>query len=202
MNNAITQKIVGYRVKAPASEAPVEAFKMHEAVTRPEALLGSTYKIKQPNMDSALYVTINDYEVDGVRHPYEIFLNSKDMAHYQWAIALTRVISAVFRKGGDVSFLAEELKAIFDPAGGGYYRKGQYIPSLVAEIGLVIEKHLKATGVIVEESDPHMEAYIAEKKAAIGEVANGQLCASCNSMSAVLMDGCLTCLNCGASKCG
>ena len=211
MTNKIEQKIVGYKVKsdtAPVEAAAIEVAKMHEGIKRPEILFGSTYKIKPPAMDKALYVTINNYELDGVQHPYEIFFNSKEMEHYQWATALTRVISAVFRKGGDVAFLVDELKEVFDPK-GGYWNKGVFVPSLVAEIGYVIEKHLKASGGIVEEVDPHMEAYLAKKREEIlGPVEvnaypdTATLCPKCKTKAMVLMDGCQTCLECGESKCG
>ena len=148
MTAKIEKKITAYKVK---SEQPVESVKseptgMHEGVSRPEMLLGATYKVKPPHLDNALYVTINDHIIDGVRHPYEIFFNSKEMEHFAWATALTRVISAVFRKGGDVTFLAQELKETFDPKGGYYRGGGRFMPSLVAEIGCVIEAHLKSTG--------------------------------------------------------
>lgn len=134
----IDKKIVGYKVKQS-----LEELKMHEGLKRPEALNGTTYKIKPPE-GAALYVTINDYVLDTKRVPFEIFINSKNMEHFQWIIALTMVISAVFRKGGEVEFLAEELKNVFDPK-GGYFKKGEgFVPSIVADIGSVIHKHLGA----------------------------------------------------------
>lgn len=132
----INSKIVGYKVKQPIEEP-----KMHEGLKRPEALNGTTYKVSPPD-GPALYVTINDYVLDTQRVPFEIFINSKNMEHFQWIIALTMVISAVFRKGGEVEFLAEELKNVFDPK-GGYFKKGEgFVPSIVADIGSVIAKHL------------------------------------------------------------
>jgi len=130
----IGSKIVGYKV---LSEVPM----MHEGLKRPEVLHGSTYKIKPPS-GAALYITINDYDLEGKRVPYEMFINSKNMEHYQWIIALTMVVSAVFRKGGEVAFLVEELKNVFDPK-GGYFKKGEgFMPSLVADIGNALDKHL------------------------------------------------------------
>ena len=134
----LDKKIVAYSVKQP-----LEELKMHEGIKRPEALSGTTYKVAPPD-GPALYVTINDYVLDTKRVPFEIFINSKNMEHFQWITALTLVVSAVFRKGGEVSFLAEELKEVFDPK-GGYFKKGEgYVPSLVADIGSVIHKHLGA----------------------------------------------------------
>jgi hypothetical protein len=202
--NKIDQKIVGYKVvdktENPAISADVE--RMHELLPRPEYLQGTTYKIKTPQSEHALYITINDMVLNGnERHPYEMFINSKNMEHFQWVLALTRLVSAVWRKGGDSTFLVEELKNVFDPKGGYYKRGGVYMPSLVAEIGTVIEQHLVATGVIKVDVDEHQQAYLEAKK----EEAKGvemQLCTKCNVKALILMDGCMTCTNCGDSKCG
>jgi hypothetical protein len=214
--NTINRKIVGYKVKADAPEplvaTPEPSRGLHEDVPRPENLIGPTYKIKPAGADCALYITINNMEIDGRLHPFEMFINSKDMSHYQWVVALTRVISAVFRKGGDVTFLAEELKSIFDPK-GGYWSKGVYVPSLVAEIGYVVEKHLKDLGLLeTEELSDHQKQILDEKRkefeAVHGETNEGAyperatLCAKCNTKAVILMDGCATCLSCMDSKCG
>jgi hypothetical protein len=209
---------------------------MTEQVERPDVLIGSTYKIKSPLFEHALYVTINDIVLnEGTEHeqrrPFEVFINSKNMDHFQWIVALTRIMSAVFRKGGDVTFLVEELKAVFDPRGGYFKSGGVYMPSIVAEIGGVIEEHLKSIGLI---HDPEMSAdtrkLIAEKRAAYeaslkknpeltpnptapattftpSEPSSGfppgaTMCHKCNTQALVVMDGCQTCLNCGYSKCG
>ena len=141
----ISKKITSYKVKAEQLEqSPVGQLPtMNETVERPDFLIGSTYKVKTPQSEHALYITINDVVLDGVHHPYEIFINSKNMDQFQWIIALTRVISAVFRKGGEINFLVDELKGVFDPKGGWFKKGGVFMPSLVAEIGFVIEKHLK-----------------------------------------------------------
>lgn len=219
----IDKKILGYEVKK-AEPARVEnnVVHMHEKLERPEMLLGSTYKIKTPLSEHALYLTINDIILNPEtphekRRPFEIFINSKNMDHFQWVVALTRVISAVFRKGGDVTFLVEELRSVFDP-GGGYFKKGKYTPSLVAEIGDVIERHLKTIGLIpMDEMDQHRKKFIAEKRAELVAMdvpqargdndanefpAAATLCAKCSTKAVVKMDGCMTCLNCGDSKCG
>jgi hypothetical protein len=204
MTYTIDKKITGYKVvdksETPAVSADVE--KMHELLPRPEYLQGTTYKIKTPQSEHALYITINDMVLNGdERHPYEMFINSKNMEHFQWVLALTRLVSAVWRKGGDSTFLVEELKNVFDPKGGYYKKGGVYMPSLVAEIGTVIEQHLVATGVIKVEVDEHQQAYLEAKK----EEAKGvemQLCTKCNVKALILMDGCMTCTNCGDSKCG
>ncbi len=228
MTHKISKKIVSYKVlsnddKAAAAEAKAEELKqsvesMHENVERPEVLLGSTYKIKTPQSEHALYITINDIILNpGTEHeerrPYEIFINSKNMEHFQWVLALTRVISAVFRKGGDAIFLVEEMKAVFDPRGGYFKKGGVYMPSLVAEIGHAIESHLKHIGMIKpEEMSGHQKQFLAEKRREF-EAQHGEsgdtgfpekavLCSKCSTKAMVLMDGCMTCLNCGESKCG
>ncbi len=220
----IENKIVGYSIKKADVEEPPKAPTkdvMHEDVSRPDELRGYTYKIKTPLSDHAMYITINDillnegteYEQE---YPFEIFINSKNMEQFQWILALTRVISAVFRKGGDSVFLAEELKQVFDPQGGYFKKGGRFMPSLVAEIGEVLETHMKNIGLIKEEelSDAH-KALIAEKRAAL-ESANSehaepntaeyppgaQLCGKCHVTAMVMLDGCMTCLACGDSKCG
>jgi hypothetical protein len=196
---------------------------MSERVKRPEMLVGATYKIKVPTEDHALYMTINDIVLNEdteheVRRPFEIFINSKDMQNFQWVVALTRVISAVFRKGGDMEFLVEELRSVFDP-NGGYFDKGTFVPSLIAKIGMNIERHLLEIGMIEKEDlSDAAKAVIAEKRAeymgrqkekekekessAVGaSVPGGQLCGKCNNHSVIIMDGCATCLSCGDSKC-
>jgi hypothetical protein len=228
MTHKISKKIVGYKVlteddKAAALQASndeqaqsVES--MHENVERPEVLLGSTYKIKTPQSEHALYITINDIILNPdteheERRPYEVFINSKNMEHFQWVLALTRVISAVFRKGGDACFLVEEMKAVFDPRGGYFKKGGVFMPSLVAEIGYAIESHLKHIGMIKPEAmSDRQKQFLAEKRREF-EAQHGDsgdtgfpdkavLCAKCSTKAMVLMDGCMTCLNCGESKCG
>jgi hypothetical protein len=145
---------------------------MHEKIERPEALVGSTYKIKSPLVEHAMYVTINDIVLNQgteheLRRPFEVFINSKNMDHFQWIVALTRIMSAVFRKGGDVTFLVDEMKAVFDPRGGYFKAGGVYMPSIVAEIGSCVEEHLKSIGMIVDpELSDAQRALIAEKRSA------------------------------------
>jgi len=185
-------------------------------------LVGNTYKIKTPVTEHALYITINDVIMnEGTpqehRRPFEIFINSKNMEHFQWIVALTRVMSAVFRKGGDVTFLVEELKSVFEPSGGYFKKGGKFVPSLVAEIGEVVEKHLQEIGMLKKPGlDEHQQKLVEEKKAEYlekhaksGDESNdegfpkgAQLCKKCNTKASILMDGCMTCLNCGDSKCG
>ena len=252
MSIKIEKKITGYNVvkpedkpapatvaaaKAKAEPRQAEVIQMHESLERPETLIGSTFKIKSPLFEHALYVTINDIVLNAgtpheMRRPFEIFINSKNMDHFQWIVALTRILSAVFRKGGDVTFIVEELKAVFDPRGGYFRAGGVYMPSIVAEIGTVLEQHMKNIGLI---HDPEMSdaqrALIAEKRAAYEAIvkhepavpaatsvapaavavpvsetssfpAGATMCHKCNTQALVLMDGCQTCLNCGYSKCG
>ncbi len=244
----IEKKIVDYKVvteedkqreEAAAVEAEAKAeaaaeeerqsniIQMHESVERPDMLVGSTYKIKTPDSHHAMYITINDIILNqGTEHeqrrPFEIFINSKNMEHFQWILALTRITSAVFRKGGDVTFLIDEMRAIFDPKGGYWKKGGRFIPSLVAEIGDVIDDHLKRIGMIKsEEMTSTQKEILAEKRAqfeaqaeevaAVAEVqadgegqfpAGASLCKKCSTRAVILMDGCMTCLSCGDSKCG
>jgi hypothetical protein len=195
---------------------------MHERVERPERLIGSTYKIKTPLSDHALYVTINDIVLNPEtpyekRRPFEIFINSKNMDHFQWIVALTRIISAVFRKGGDVIFLVEELRSVFDPQGGYFKPGGKYTPSLVAEIGDAIESHMKMIGMIPESPlDEQQKKMVLGKRRELAErigttetpdssetqfPPESLLCPKCSTKAVILMDGCDTCLNCGYSKC-
>jgi hypothetical protein len=234
----IEKKIVGYEVVKPdekpvespriESEAPREQAKivqMHEKVVRPEMLVGSTYKIKTPVSEHAFYITINDMVLNPgtpyeKRRPFEIFINSKNMDHYQWISGLTLIISAVFRKGGDVTFLVNELQSVFDPKGGYFKKGGRFMPSLVAEIGDAIENHLKMIGMIKDPGlDEHQQRLIEEKRREFetrqsADIGNSSvdpdnsypegavLCNKCNVKASILMDGCMTCLNCGDSKCG
>jgi hypothetical protein len=259
MSIKIDQKITGYSVITPEDKAKATAdaelarlqtdeaesdtednvIQMHERIRRPEVLVGSTYKIKSPLVEHAFYVTINDIVLNRgteheLRRPFEIFINSKSMEHFQWIVALTRIMSAVFRKGGDVAFLVDEMKAVFDPKGGYFKGGGVYMPSLVAELGFIVEEHLKTIGLL---RDPEMSeaqrALIADKRRAYDdrskknaearpaakltpaqdededslEIAasfppSASLCDKCHTKAVILMDGCMTCLNCGDSKCG
>jgi len=173
---------------------------MTRPLDRPEVLIGQTYKIKWLDSDHAFYITVNDIEKDGRRRPFEVFINSKNMEAYAWAVALTRMISAVFRRGGDVSFVVDELKAIFDPR-GGQWSQGRYVPSLMAAIGEVIEKHMIDIGFIT----PNESLLVPEERRAVAVAAEGapaRFCPRCSSASFVRMEGCDTCLACGYSRCG
>lgn len=178
---------------------------LHERMERPAVLTGATYKVKTPLSDHALYITINDIVLNpGTEHearrPFEIFINSKAMDHFQWIVALTRILSAVFRKGGDVTFLVEEMRSVFDPKGGYFKKGGKYMPSLVAEIGDVIESHLTGLGLMQRDTSlaEAAKAMVAEKQEKVG---NQQQCAKCQEYAVIVMDGCMTCTNCGDSKC-
>ena len=223
----IDKKIVAYSVvrgddslPAPTGEPTAAVQQMHESLARPEMLSGATYKVKTPLSDHALYITINDIILNHgteheVRRPFEIFINSKAMEHFQWIVALTRIISAVFRKGGDCTFLVEEMRSVFDPKGGYFKKGGKYMPSLVAEIGDVIESHMRSIGLLKEEGlDEHQRKMIVEQRnkyevgmKAVEEAGENSfppeatLCGKCQTKAVIVMDGCLTCLNCGDSKC-
>ncbi|MGR3493768.1 adenosylcobalamin-dependent ribonucleoside-diphosphate reductase [Citreimonas sp.] len=172
---------------------------MSEPLERPSELEGATYKLKWPDSEHAIYLTINDIIVGGRRRPFEVFINSKNMEHFAWTVALTRMISAVFRRGGDVSFVVEELKAVFDPRGGAWVQ-GKYIPSILAAIGGVIERHMVAIGFLEGEgtglkSDPTAQVVNLGTP-------RGKPCPSCGQYDLQMVEGCMTCLSCGHSKCG
>ena len=186
--------------EAPAQMRDAEVVYLSEPLDRPAALEGQTYKVKWPGSEHALYITINDIIISGHRRPFEVFINSKNMEHFAWTVALTRMISAVFRRGGDISFVVEELKAVFDPRGGAWVQ-GQYIPSILAAIGGVIERHLVSIGFIEGEgmglkSDPRAEVI------AIGGAPRGKACPGCGGYQMRMVEGCMTCGSCGHSKCG
>lgn len=172
---------------------------MTTPLARPSALEGLTYKLNWPESDHAIYITINDIVQDGRRRPFEVFINSKNMEHYAWTVALTRMISAVFRRGGDVSFVVEELKAVFDPR-GGYWLEGEYVPSLLAAIGGVIEHHMVEIGFLGKDDVDRLKEGAARRVA--GEGPPGRSCPKCAAMSVVRQEGCDTCLSCGWSRCG
>ena len=245
MSVKIDRKIVGYDIvkpedaaastpapppappPAPDSRKPAGASgnitHMHEKVERPEVLVGGTYKIKTPVSEHAFYITINDIVLNPgtpyeKRRPFEMFINSKNMDHYQWISALTLIVSAVFRKGGDVTFLVKELQSVFDPKGGYIRKGGKFIPSLVAEIGDAIESHLKSIGLIVSPGlDHHQQRHVERKRKEFEQQQaikpdptdreadafpeGAELCNKCHYKAMIVMDNCLTCLNCGESKC-
>ena len=241
MTIKINKNIAGYEVVKPEEElaalqvaaeerearSSAKVIRMTEKVMRPEgmeSLEGSTYKIKTPLDDHAMYVTINDIVLNsGTEHeqrrPFEIFINSKNMDHFQWIVALTRLMSAVFRKGGDVTFLAEELRAVFDPKGGYFKPGGKFMPSIIAEIGDVIAHHMQKIGLMEKEEMSEQQKLILDQKRAeaenihnknmadsagedAGYPASATLCNKCHTKAVIVMDNCATCLSCGYSKCG
>jgi len=218
----ITKKIVSYSVAKPAEAnssdqnesktapkadgAIADVIQMHEKLERPNKLIGSTYKLKTPDhvSEHAMYITINDIVLNEgteneLRRPFEVFINSKNLEHYQWIVALTLIMSAVFRKGGDITFLVDELRSVFDPR-GGYWNKGKYMPSIIAS-----EEQAK----LIEEKKAELRAKSDNAADASGSpdvdepwMESATLCAKCKNKAVVLMDGCQTCMNCGDSKCG
>lgn len=225
----VEKKIVSFAIKKEGEDQPtpkepegVQPVEMSEAIDRPEVLPGSTYKIKPPVSDHAMYITINNVVLNkGTEHetvkPYEIFINSRDVQHLQWVSGLTLILSAIFRKGGDIAFLAQELRSVYDPNGGYFKKGGVYMNSIVAEIGHVIERHFKAIGLIQEEQmSEETKAMLAEKRAQAegvekeaeeaqddgGYPPNATVCPKCHTKAVIVMDGCATCLSCGDSKCG
>lgn len=241
----ISKKIVGYAVAKPTDastdasaasgivskeqSASADVIQMHEKLERPNKLVGSTYKLKTPDhvSEHAMYITINDIVLNEgteneLRRPFEVFINSKNLEHYQWIVALTLIMSAVFRKGGDITFLVDELRSVFDPR-GGYWNKGKYMPSIIAEIGEVIEHHLIDIGMLKRTGPSEEQTKLIEDKKAelrakseapdtttdtatkdVDEpwMESATMCSKCNNKAVVLMDGCQTCMNCGDSKCG
>ncbi|ANB35855.1 ribonucleoside-diphosphate reductase alpha chain [Rhodovulum sulfidophilum] len=185
--------------KTPEAETGADVVYLSDPLDRPHELEGNTYKLKWPDSEHAIYITINDIVIAGRRRPFEVFINSKNMEHFAWTVALTRMISAVFRRGGDVSFVVEELKAVFDPRGGAWMQ-GKYIPSILAAIGGVIERHLVTIGFIEAEGkglkiDPKYE------EMAVGDAPRGPSCPSCGAYEIRMVEGCKTCMSCGYSKC-
>ncbi|QBY00189.1 adenosylcobalamin-dependent ribonucleoside-diphosphate reductase [Rhodophyticola sp. CCM32] len=192
------EKHAGTTVEEISQEG--EVVYISEPLDRPQSLEGQTYKLRWPESSHAIYITINDIIQNGNRRPFEVFINSKNMEHFAWTVALTRMISAVFRRGGDISFVVEELKAVFDPRGGAWMQ-GKYVPSILAAIGGVIERHLISIGFIDGEgmglkTDPQAEVM------EIGARPRGPVCSSCGSHQMRMIEGCLTCADCGYSKCG
>ncbi len=185
---------------------------MTQPLDRPGSLPGNTYKVRWPESDHAIYITLNDIIQDGRRRPFEIFINSKNMEHFAWTVALTRMISAVFRRGGDVSFVVEELKAVFDPR-GGHWMDGRYVPSLLAAIGEVIEQHLIAIGFMAAGThpiDPSGARVLSGTAGAAGlahlsgepESLHLRPCPKCHAPALTRKEGCDSCMNCGYSRCG
>jgi len=218
--NKIGSKIISSCVvNNSASEPAIVKEIMTEEYARPDMLLGSSYKIKPAVSEHAMYITVNDTILNAgtiheERRPFEIFINSKNMKDFQWVVALTRLISAVFRKGGDVTFLVDELLQVFDPQGGYFLPGGKFMPSVVAQIGLTIKNHLTTIGLLKEEElDEHQKKLIETKKAEFkiktesenllnDYPVNATVCAKCQTKAVIKMDGCDTCLSCGSSKCG
>jgi ribonucleoside-diphosphate reductase alpha chain len=199
------------RRPAEAAAGAAGIIRMAEPLERETVLGGFTYKLRWPGSDDAIYITINDIERDGRRRPFEVFINTKNLEHYAWTVALTRMISAIFRRGGDVTFVVEELKAIFDPQ-GGQWMGGRYVPSLIAAIGEVIEGHMIRIGFLPGAARDDAGA----KEVALSgggappppveaeprPVAGGRICPRCNSRSLHRREGCWICDACGYSKCG
>ena len=192
--NAITGSVLEVK---PAEAAKPVAANVIELAQRSEKLSGATYKLRWPDSEHAMYVTINDVEINGRHTPFEIFVNSKNLEHYAWVVALTRMISAVFRRGGEVAFVAEELKQVFDPR-GGQWSNGHYVPSLVAAIGDIIERHMLETGFMTAREKVVGKASISPGAAA---TLAGPLCPQCSQPGLLKEAGCLTCRHCGWSKC-
>jgi len=214
--NAVTGSVLGISPQSPTAEnandtdgeksVPLRqegaVVYMADPLTRAEVLSGATYKLKWPDSEHALYITINDIVQDERRRPFEIFINTKNLEHYAWIVALTRMISAVFRRGGDVSFVAAELKEVFDPR-GGHWVDGTYVPSLIASIGNIVEQHMIDTGFLAcnaQGSDARWNGSGAPHQTGNGR--EGRYCPKCNVAALRRQEGCWICRNCGFAKCG
>ncbi len=174
---------------------------MSEPLDRPKTLDGNTYKLKWPDSEHAIYVTINDIIINDQRRPFEVFINSKNMEHFAWTVGLTRMISAVFRRGGDVSFVVDELKAVFDPRGGAWVG-GKYIPSILAAIGGVLEEHMTKIGFVKGSDKSLSQKSIETNRVANLKTSREKACSSCGQFDLQMIEGCMTCRSCGYSKCG
>ncbi len=202
--NAITGSVLSTE-PAPAAPVPV-APPAQDKLARPGKLTGSTYKLRWADSEHALYITINDIDDAAGRRPFEVFISSANMEHFSWVVALTRMISAVFRRGGDVSFVADELKGIFDPR-GGHWSEGRYVPSLIAAIGGIIEQHMIEIGFIaapevIEATVSHIGHAELAPAAAPKRASLGALCPRCSQPGLQKEGACMTCHHCGWSKCG
>ncbi len=200
-------EVVSHEPRLPLEEAArhADAFEaggvvyMTRPLDRPEALPGRTYKIRWPDSDHAIYITVNDIVRDGRRRPFEVFINSKNMEHYAWTVGRTRMISAVFRRGGDVSFVVDELKAVFDPR-GGQWMEGRYVPSLLAAIGEVIERHMIDIGFLPNPKEER-EHFLERRVVGMPELSLRQ-CPKCGQAALIRQEDCDVCTSCGYSKCG
>jgi hypothetical protein len=215
----INSPIIGFHLGEPKrGSKQIKIEQINENLTRPEILIGSTYKVKTPSAAHSLYVTINDIVLNPgtdheQRHPFEIFINSKSTENAHWIVALTRIMSAVFRKGGDITFLVEELCNVYDPK-GGYFKGGKMMPSEVAEIGEIVERHLISLGMLAtKELSPEQQTFVDSKLEEYKErtgvkveadkpIPGALLCTVCNVQAVIRLDGCNTCTSCGDSKCG
>ena len=205
--NAVTGAVLATKREEPGSSVAQtttgpegqEVIHLMAPLDRPGALPGRTYKIKWPDSDHAIYITLNDIEQAGRRRPFEVFINSKNMEHFAWTVALTRMISAVFRRGGDVSFVVDELKAVFDPR-GGHWMKGKYVPSLLAAIGGVIEEHMLEIGFLAPRDN--LELDLGKPRQVVNLGGTPGQCPSCGSVALIRQEGCDLCTACGYSKCG
>lgn len=198
--NEVTGSIL--EVKETENQESTETKEVTQQVLpmkRPEVLQGQTYKLRWQN--SNVYMTVNNYEENGKLVPFEIFINTKEMTHFQWTVALTRMISAIFRRGGDISFVTDELKSVFDPNGGAF-TMGRYVPSFIALLGITLENHLKMIN--YQEKDLPPINVVIDTPTLDDMIDNAVVpmqCPSCKDFSLVSNGGCPTCTNCGYSKC-
>lgn len=203
----IDRPIVGWSIIAESENKDTPVVYNYEPLPRPSELIGTTYKIKPPIIDDAVYITINDIEMEnGERRPFEIFINSKHMDSFQWVTGLTRVLSAMFRLPGPAPvFIVKELQQVFDPK-GSYFIPGvsKQCPSILAHIGMVIEHHCRKLGLMVDEELPEYTKRILKEKESVAKKrgVEGQTCGKCGENTLFILDGCLTCTSCGDSKCG
>ncbi len=211
----ITLPKAGVEVKEliKVEEGPIKATtKKNE---RPYVLNARVYKLKSVFVDSAVYVTITYIEEEGKKRPFEIFINSKDLTRAAEYSVLTRLISAIFRRSEDPTFILEELKSIYDP-NGGRMKNGRYLPSFYAEIADVLEEFFADIGLIKKRENKLKKITLfsfgsSSKKDSEAESQdpsdtpddNLRICPKCGQRTLKVENGCMTCINpdCGYSKC-
>lgn len=200
----IDKKIVGWKVRTKEDANGDIAVQEVASLERPRVIEGRTYKISPAVTDCAMYITINNIELDdGTIRPFEIFISSKHVAHQQWITALTRMVSAIFRKPGPYTFVADELEQIFDPQ-GGYFADQKMMPSVVAHVAAILREHFEHIGALEKRGlTDAQQVVITEKKAQAAEKGVAmQMCSKCHEKAVIMMAGCMTCTSCGESKCG
>jgi len=180
---------------------------------RPDIVPGNTHKVKWPTTGDNIYITVTN--VDG--EPLELFIKHQDSSIGEWTDALSRMVTGVMRRGGDLRFIVDQLSKVGSTSGGAFV-DGVYRPSVVAAIAGVVEKEFKSLGVYEraigmpignnknDEAEPTAEALQAkdatERKDEHVSVANGAPCPNCKQPFLRRESGCDSCALCGYLRCG